>query len=128
MKKFLAVCSLMALAACSQASDAPFGNYKMINAPENAEITIRFDNGQFSGLAAVNRYFGSYTDKDGKIKFSPAGSTMMAGPENLMKVEAQYLNNLEQIETYQLKGNDLILNGKGISLHFVRYHDEDEED
>lgn len=111
MKKIFALCSVLLLMACAEKSNSLNGEYKMLNAPEGAEITLGFDDTRFFGKAAINNYFGSF-EKDGNhIKLSPAGSTMMAGPENLMKVEYQYLQNLEKVDAYTLDGSKLTLTG-----------------
>lgn len=111
MKNFLALCSLLFLFSCAEKAVSLNGEYQMADAPENAEITITLDENKFSGRAAVNRYFGSFTTEGNAIKFSPAGSTMMAGPENLMKIEQQFLQDLDRINHYQLKNGMLILSG-----------------
>lgn len=111
MKKIFAICSLLLLFACSEKNVSLDGEYKMTNAPENAEITIAFEGNRFSGQAAINRYFGTFESDGNSIKFGPAGVTMMAGPENLMNIEQKYLQDLNKITAYQLKGETLIFTG-----------------
>lgn len=111
MKKILATLCLTLLFACTEKNAVLEGSYKMTNAPDNAEITIAFADARYSGKAAVNNYFGSFEKDGNKIKFGPAGSTMMAGPENLMKIERQYLQNLAKINAYSLNGKTLTLTG-----------------
>ena len=68
---------------------------------------------------AVNNYFGSYEQKESSIKFSQVGSTMMAAPEPLMKAESAYFALLPTINSFSLKGKNLILStqdGKKISF------------
>ena len=87
--------------------------FKLLAAPENAEITIGFekDNNAFFGQAPINRYFGSYVINEDNITFNPAGATMMAGPENLMKTESDYLQFLGTVKKYKLEDNKLYLIG-----------------
>lgn len=121
MKKIFAMCSLLMMFACSEKVVSLDGNYAMTNAPENAEITIAFEGNRFSGQSAINRYFGTFETEGTTIKFAPAGMTMMAGPENLMKVEQQYMQDLNKINAYQLNGKTLTLTGPdNLTLTFDR--------
>jgi len=101
------------LSACStQTADSFSGKeYKLQNVPENVEITLGFDRVEtrFFGVAAINRYFGSYSVEGEVISFGPAGSTMMAGPEELMKAEQEYLRFLPTVSRYKLNGKTLSL-------------------
>lgn len=120
MKKFLSLFSVLMLFACSDKSASLDGEYKMVNAPENAEITIGFAEDRYFGNAAINRYFGSFAKNGNEIKFGPAGATMMAGPEELMKAEQQYLQDLAKVTTYAITGTMLNLTGEGVSLSFEK--------
>lgn len=112
MKKFCLFLGLMMLFSCAEKAVLLDGQYALRNAPDNAEITIGFEDTRFFGKSAVNNYFGSFTTgENNTIKLSPAGSTMMAGPENLMNAEYRYLQDLEKINQYRLQGNTLILTG-----------------
>jgi heat shock protein HslJ len=124
MKKFLlpVLCGL--LMACSQAK-GPEGSYRLTNAPEDAEITLVIKDGRFSGQSAVNRYFGTVRiDKD-KISLEPAGLTMMAGPENLMRIEQQYIKDLERINGWKADGTHLTLSSDGTPLFVFEAYDEE---
>lgn len=104
--------ALLFTACSAEKPDSFVGKeYKLTNAPANAEITLGFDGkeNRFFGKAAINNYFGSYTLDGNKIAFGPAGSTMMAGPEELMKAESFYLQFLPQVKTYTLDGKKLTL-------------------
>ena len=123
MKKFWAAAFALALtAACSEAGGSFSGKeYKLLEAPENAEITIAFDEEEpkFYGQSAVNRYFGSYKLDGTKLIFGPIGSTMMAGPQNMMKAESIYLQFLPEVVGYKLEGKSLTLvNKEGKELVF----------
>ncbi len=112
MKKFLGVIGMaMLMAACSAQGDTIQGkDYKMQNAMNDAEISLGFSaksNRFFGGV--VNRYFGTYKIDGNNIELSPAGSTMMMGPQPLMEAEQAYLSSLPQIKTFSLEGKKLIL-------------------
>lgn len=63
-----------------------------------------------SGCSGVNRYFGTATIDGDKIKFSPLGSTMMAGPG--MNYESTYLKTIDKAVSYKLAGGVLELMDK----------------
>lgn len=123
MKNFwVAAFALVLVAACSEADGSFSGKeYKLLKAPENAEITIAFDEKEprFHGQSAVNRYFGSYKLDGTKLIFGPIGSTMMAGPQNMMEAESIYLQFLPEVVGYKLESDRLILvNKEGKELVF----------
>lgn len=109
------ISAIFLFSACANKNDASLmgKEFQLINAPENAQITIGFmkSEAKFAGKAAVNRYFGIYTVDGDNIKFSGVGSTMMMGPENLMKAETEYLQSLAAVKTFKINGKKLILNG-----------------
>lgn len=123
MNKLLAAfAGILMCAACSSEPDSFVGkDYKMVNAPAEATITIGFDGAEsrYFGKSAVNRYFGSYTLDEKTLEFGPAGVTMMAGPEPLMKAEHEYLQDLSTVNSYKLEGKKLtLINSEGKELVF----------
>lgn len=116
MSKILSLlAAVLMFGACSGQEQNSFvgKEYKLTQAPNNAEITLGFDGkeNRYFGKAAVNNYFGAYTLEGENLSFGPAGATMMAGPEPLMKAEHEYLQILSDIKSYKLEGKKLILNG-----------------
>ena len=116
MSKILSLLAgILMFSACSaQEPDSFIGKeYKLTQAPNNAEITLGFDGkeNRYFGKAAVNNYFGAYTLEGEDLSFGPAGATMMAGPEVLMAAEQEYLQFLADVKSYKLEGNKLILTG-----------------
>ncbi len=88
------------------------------------EITISFDKNKVNGNSGVNNYFGSYEIKNDSIKIGPVGSTRMAGPENLMKIEFEYLKLLQDSKTIEFNNNFLILTtNDGKILKFEKIDD-----
>lgn len=88
------------------------------------EITISFDKNKVNGNSSVNNYFGSYEIKNNSIKIGPVGSTRMAGPENLMKIEFEYLKLLQDSKTIEFNNNLLILTtNDGKVLKFEKIDD-----
>jgi heat shock protein HslJ len=79
----------------------------------NSKVTASFHAaGRIAGMASVNRYFGSYkASGDGRIEWpAPAvGATRMAGPPELMKQEALFLDALGKVSRARMEGSRLIL-------------------
>lgn len=83
------------------------GNAKGFN---GQDVTMKFsqDNGlQAVGFAGCNNYFSSVDLQPANIKFSQAGSTMMACPE--MENEQAFLELLTQVNGYEVSGSELRL-------------------
>ena len=107
-KLFSLILGTLLFAACTaETPDCFVGKeYKLQNATANAEIENRF-----FGKSAINNYFGSYTLDGDKITFGPAGATMMAGPQELMTAEQEYLQFLPTVKHFKLDGEKLTLSG-----------------
>ena len=112
MRKILSfMFAVILLSACSSDDASLKGKeYKMKDAVNNAEITLGFDANENRYFGRViNNYFGQYTIEGETIKFGPAGATMMAGPQNLMEAESQYLTTLPNVNSFVLDGKVLTL-------------------
>lgn len=113
MKKFAWVLLvLLSLGACSSESEQSFKGkeYKLLQAQNGANITIGFapqENRYFGKI--VNNYFGAYELDGDKIKFGPAGSTMMMGPQSEMEAEANFLQILPRITNWHFVDKNLVL-------------------
>ncbi len=115
MKKGIyALIALMITTSCQSGLSGLKGNEYQLT---DTSIKLAFsDEGDRFYGQAVNNYFGSYTvTPDNGITFSTVGTTMMMGPANEMQAEQKYLNDLAQVTSYTLIGNQLILtlNGGG---------------
>jgi|SRR5690606_11619145 len=83
------------------------GNAKGFN---GQDVTMRFaqENGlQAVGFAGCNNYFSTVDLQPTNIKFSQAGSTMMACPD--MENEQAFLELLTQVNGYEVSGGELKL-------------------
>lgn len=103
---------LMMIVACAKKTDNFNGKeYELMMSSAEAEITIGFDKkeNRCHGQSAVNRYFGSYELTDNEIKFGAVGATMMMGPQSLMELEMQYLQDLAKVKKYKLEDKKLYL-------------------
>lgn len=132
MKKFFAFLTVCLLSACSASTEQPDNRtYRLINAMNDARITISFDPAElrYAGKAAVNLYFGTYKANGKKLRLGPAGVTMMMGPEPLMRAEQDYLQALEKVVSFERDGDDLTLTtSDGRKLEFKQTDATDETD
>lgn len=111
MKKMLSVFALVLLmCGCSEKAGFIGKNYQLQNAQNGVKVTLAFaaDEPRYFG-AVVNRYFGTYELNGSKIKFGPAGVTMMMGPEKEMEAEQNFLGILPHIVSYKMVGSSLVL-------------------
>ncbi len=111
MKKLFAFLGLALMAAgCSRQPEFQGKSYQLQEAQNNATVILEFaaDEPRYYG-AVVNRYFGTYELDGNKIKFGPAGVTMMMGPEDQMEAEYNYLQILPRIISYKMDGTNLVL-------------------
>ncbi len=121
MKKIFSTLMVMLLAGCGSNAESLSGNEYKAAGDAGVEITLGFDeNGTDFHGQAVNNYFGSYQAKDGKIKFSLAGSTMMAAPEPMMEAETAYFQFLDKAESYSINGNELIISAPEKTMTFEK--------
>jgi heat shock protein HslJ len=90
----------------------------------SAPITANFStDGKMAGNAGVNNYNTSYkTDGNNITLGAQIATTMMAGPDDAMKQEADYLTTLPTAQTFNItdKG-DLVLFGPAKNM-IARYH------
>ena len=71
-------------------------------------ITLNFSEDRIHGDSGVNNYFSNYIMASDIIMIGPIGSTKMAGPDNFMRLESQYLNILQNSKKIKLDNNRLI--------------------
>ena len=66
------------------------------------QITLSFTENEINGNAGINNYSGSYKISNDNISIQGIGATEMAGPDNLMKIEGEYLALLENVKKIKL--------------------------
>lgn len=111
MKKLLSVFALLLLiCGCSREPGFAGKTYQLQNAQNNVKVILAFakDEPRYYG-AVVNRYFGTYELNGSKIKFGPAGVTMMMGPEAEMEAERNFLGILPHVTDFKMAGSNLVL-------------------
>jgi putative lipoprotein len=87
-----------------------------------AQPTITFKSNEVNGSTGCNQYFGSYETSSNNLEISDLGWTEMAclSPEGVMVQEQQYMKTLQEINQYQINGDQLTLISTSSSLLFVR--------
>ncbi len=87
-----------------------------------AGMTANFDGEKVYGFSGVNQYGGPYTAKDdGTLEIGELASTMMAGPEPLMRAEQAYLELLASCDGYRVEGDTLtLLTGESETLVYAK--------
>ena len=72
--------------------------------------TMSLNEGQATGNAGVNTFNGPYkAPSDGVLTFGTLASTMMAGPENAMKQEQDFLKALADTKKFTTDNGNLVL-------------------
>ncbi|MGB3713329.1 MAG: META domain-containing protein [Candidatus Promineifilaceae bacterium] len=74
------------------------------------QIGIYFLNGELTGNAGCNEYFGSYQASDGVLAIDDISFTEMAciQPEGVMQQEGEYIGFLKDATRYRLEGDKLV--------------------
>ena len=87
----------------------------------NKQVSIGFKGDRVYGFSGINRYFGNYQISGGKFVFDDFGLTQMAGSEEEMTKELQFLDLLRKNKSIKLSGDTLTLvSTEGIELVFKR--------
>ncbi|WP_297276321.1 META domain-containing protein [uncultured Brachyspira sp.] len=95
--------------------------FSLTNMYEGKEVTIAFsDTNMLGGKSAVNNYFTEFSLDGDKLKLNALASTKMAGPEEDMAVETEYLQILNGADTISLNGDVLtITTASGTNLIYT---------
>lgn len=112
LKTIAFACSLVALAACGDASQNPekLKGANFVITSGDTQITLAFapEDMRINGRV-VNLYNASYTANGDNIKFGDMLSTMMMGPMDAMNAEQEYFKFMATVEKYDLSNGKLIL-------------------
>jgi heat shock protein HslJ len=84
-------------------------------------FTLSFADGQATGKAGCNSYFGDYDQSGNTLSIPMIGMTEMycMDPEGIMDQESQYVGILSRIDTFSMNGTQLRMEtGDGASLLF----------
>ena len=75
------------------------------------------DNG-VTGLAACNRYYGTYEVDDSSLTAGPFGSDLIGCSPAVIESMDTFLEALEAVDKFALSGRELLLTGPEIELRF----------
>ena len=86
------------------------------------QITLSFTENEINGNAGINNYFGTYKISNDNISIQGIGATEMAGPDNLMRIEGEYLALLENVKKIKLINQKTLVltTDKGKTLTFEK--------
>jgi heat shock protein HslJ len=87
----------------------------VVSAPHPPTITFG-DDGRAFGTGGVNRWFGAFELAGDQLRIGPAGSTLMAGPPELMEQEQRFLRRLEGTHSVTVDGREVVLERDGTAL------------
>lgn len=77
--------------------------------PRAAQLVFDAESHGFNGIGGVNQIFGSYTRNGRELTFGPVASTLMAGPEPLMKQEQAVNRALAATHSFAIDNDVLTL-------------------
>ena len=77
--------------------------------PSDVVSTLRLSNGEATGSAACNAFFGTYQTFGSVLTFGHIGSTRLACPEPSASVEAAYLEMFGLVASYAITDGTLTL-------------------
>ena len=82
-----------------------------VDEPLQEKITLGFGGGQqLFGNAAVNSFASNYeASDDGELSFGSIITTRMAGPAEMMELEAKIIDLLSKVQAYEVSGKNLTL-------------------
>ena len=86
------------------------------------QITLSFTENEINGNAGINNYSGTYKISNDNISIQGIGATEMAGPDNLMRIEGEYLALLEHVKKIKLINQKTLVltTDKGKTLTFEK--------
>ena len=123
---------LVMLVACGITSGNPLNGttWQLYSIGQYAPVpdsttTIRFEDGQVSGLGGCNQYGGAYQVSGQTLSFSALYMTEMActSPAGVMEQESAYLKFLGEVQRFEVSDGRLqIYRSDGQALTFVRAH------
>ncbi len=85
-------------------------------------LQVNPEAGTINGKNGCNRYFGNIKILDDrKMELSEIGSTKMACPESMRKVESSFMQLLRKCDRYELDAESLrLMQGDKVLLTFIR--------
>lgn len=85
-----------------------------------APRAVGFDQGRMSGRVGVNSFTGSFSIDDQTVVIGPLASTRMAGPPEMMNLEARFNSRVNGEHVVLLEDDQLILGDGEDSIRLIR--------
>jgi heat shock protein HslJ len=141
MQRIATVFVLLATTACgaagvsptSQPGGDPQGSWQLValESPEGPvpllddhPVTLTLEGSSVGGRAACNEYGGRIEGSGEGVTIADLAWTAMACmPDDVMGIEAAYLNALTGVRSVRLDGDELVLEGADLELRFSRLPD-----
>jgi heat shock protein HslJ len=96
------------------------GNMTVAVADKESWIELKSADKTVSGNAGVNGFGGKYKIDGNKITWDSLMQTLMAGPEPLMKQEAEFMKILAPTSSFKIEGKKLTITSKEGTLVFTQ--------
>jgi len=114
MNKKLTLLAALALGGCAMATGSSMAQLQasswQLQGATGDTFTLQVADGNVAGKGGCNRYFGGITQQgDGVLTLGAMGATRMMCIGDDMNKEMDYLQKLEKVATYSIKGNQLTL-------------------
>lgn len=90
-----------------------------VTLPQDAVVTMptaEFTATEISGSTGCNRYGGSYALEGDEIDLGPLGMTQVGCAAPASTIEAAFVAALDDVETWELDGDELVLGDDGVEL------------
>lgn len=119
----LALSGSWTLTAADGLSEIPNGILLQLHAKDEAKAESTDTQMSISGFSGVNRFMGTANVDWQAMKLTPGqlASTRKMGPEPRMKFEQSFLQEMQNVNHFQLKDDQLILStSKNQQLTFLR--------
>jgi heat shock protein HslJ len=125
------VIALLVSAGCASAVVGPEGESWLLESygdaaspeapPAGVEASAEFEDGQVTGSAGCNRYFGAYETDGSDITIGPVAATEMwcESPEGAMDLEQAFLAAISTAETFEVEDGELRIDYPGGVLAFT---------
>lgn len=132
MKKYLLIAFALAFLACNDEvalkdlenkdlkieKIAISGKIFTPSSLQDENASVRFTNTQYNGFSGCNRFFGSFSLKNGKIVFKEnGGATKMLCPPEVMRFEDALLSHLKGEFTLLKEKDSFVLHSNEIKIY-----------
>ena len=107
------LCSVFLLTLCSveaMSETALAGTTWVMSSAGKRPPSISFEaDGKVAGSGGCNRFFGGYEQDGESLSFLPLGSTRMACPPGIMKIEQDFFDMLGAVRKARVEASTLVL-------------------